>query len=130
EGLYNSVFAAATFRNDGQLELLSAYFVARQIEVATKEFDLAVAPYLNDGKHAKTIRKQGLQLLSDLLSGKNPLKEGEHFGDRLKCTMQRYLKDPTKDSEKVSGLFRSLLKAYFPNPEDPVRPRHAARFFT
>jgi hypothetical protein len=34
EGLYNAVFAAALFRNDGQLELLSSYSRANQLRVA------------------------------------------------------------------------------------------------
>jgi hypothetical protein len=130
EGMYNSVFAAAAFRNDGQLELLSAYFRGNQVRQAARQFEREVEGLLAEKGVDKPamFRKLVEQALTDWLSD-GPKVKDDRFGDRLKKALQGKLKKDA-DSEEVMGALRKLMKAHFPDPKERFHKHHYKRFFS
>jgi hypothetical protein len=136
EGLYNGAFAAAAFRNDGMLELLSSYFRANRLLRAGKKFDQAVRDLLKPAERDKAwlVRHRIEDRLRVLAADPGqPLKT--LFGSKnLLKTIRPVLEDlPWKNAEQFPKELRVPLHAWlrsFFSVLDEHRPADENRYFT
>jgi hypothetical protein len=135
EGLYNSVFAAASFRNDGQLELLSAYYRANELKIAANRFDaevnalLKTDPVQKDRNQAAALRGQIIRLLQHQARSED--HKGPRFQEQALNVIRGFpLQDPDHGPDKVWKVTRRWLGTYFSDPLSQPRPPHEARYFT
>lgn len=122
EGLYNGLFAAASFRNDGQLELLSAYTRANSAKRARRKFEREVGreliANLQNDADVKTICDQIEKSLDAWLQ----TPSARRVGDALKEILDGKLAS-TNGIDAVHQAFKAYIGSRL-HPEDSQRIRY------
>lgn len=131
EGMYNSVFAAASFRNDGQLELLSAYFRVGEEARARAQFERELGPLLRDPAAAKGVR----QAIEDMLMRRMTSRQGGtadsavRFRDEVDAEFKKHVKE-VGGAAKATEMMNGWLKARLQSAESVENLPQAQRFFS
>jgi hypothetical protein len=122
EGLYNGLFAAASFRNDGQLELLSAYTRSNSAKRARRKFEREVRHELNtnlqNDDDVKHICDQIEKSLDDWLQ----TPSARRVGDALKEILDGKVAS-ANSIEAVHQAFKAYIGSRL-HPEDSQRIRY------
>jgi hypothetical protein len=132
EGMYNGVFGAASFRNDGQLELLSAYFRADRARRAAARFDREVGLLLEKPEQATELRRkiEGHVLRWQKEVGTKKVEKQPRLWERIKPDLEKHFAFKDRGAAAVETPWLAWMRTFFQDLGGMPRPPQRQRYFT